>query len=262
MASAYFSHPDLGTLTTENGIDGAEWAYGLNTQSYPTYGGEVVQILSVYIDDVTISGSCSTYTQLEAIYHYFSSYMQIATQGRTGTPNPDRGTSYNLTPITFTYPEREWHFSIYPKALPGFGYGSETIFGIWQITANIRDDSNELTDIKKAIQDQAVAQQMGEFQNLNDKISPDSGDPNTDPFQTFTQGTAAAESAIGSYSDFFSSLVSGYQNGDFVSLTGGQGSSPTDTSRSRASGQSVTAPANTDARARQVRANNPNSDGS
>lgn len=235
MASAHFSHPDLGTLTTDNGIDGAEWAYGLNTQTYPTYGGEVVQILSVYIDDLTLKGSCSTYTQLEAVYHYFSSYMQIATQGRTGTPNVSKGTSYNLTPITFTYPERDWHFSIYPKSLPGFGYGSETIFGIWQLTANIRDDSNELTDIKKAIQDHAVAQQMGEFQNLNDMISPDSGDPNTDPFQTFTQGTAAAESAIGSYADFFSSLVSGYQNGDFISLTGGQGSSPANTSKAKTS---------------------------
>lgn len=235
MASATFSHPNVGTLTIDNGIDTAQWAYNLNTQTFPTYGGEVVQILSVYIDDLTVGGSCTTYSQMEAIYSYFSNYLQIATQGTAGSPNVSAGTSYNLEPMTFTYPERGWNFSLNPKAAPGFGYGWDTVLCVWQMTAHIIDESNELTSIKDAIKDAAVTSQMGEFQNLNDEISPDSGDPNTNPFQTYTQGSASATQALSSYSDFYSSLVSGYQNGDFVSLTGGQGATPTNTKKTKTS---------------------------
>src|SRR5687768_5528619 len=32
------------------------WTYNLNTQTYPTYAGEVIQVLSVNIDKLTIQG--------------------------------------------------------------------------------------------------------------------------------------------------------------------------------------------------------------
>src|SRR5579884_427636 len=101
MPSVFFAHPQLGTLSIDDGVDEIQWAYNLNTATFPTYGGEVIQILSVFIDDVTIGGTVATYHQMEAIYRFFAAYMQIATQGRNPVPNIKdsvTGTAYNLQP--------------------------------------------------------------------------------------------------------------------------------------------------------------------
>jgi hypothetical protein len=237
-----FTHPNsyVGTLIVENGIDQAQWAYNLNTQVYPTYGGEVVQILSVYIDDLTLGGSITTYQQAELIYAYFARYFQVATQGRSGTPNISSGDAYNLKPMRFQYPMRGWDFKLYPKSAPGFRYDVETVNPVWVMTAHIIDEHNEgggLQAVKSTIQDAAVKKLMSNttldtFGRLTDQISPNSGDPNTDPFQTFNEGDQAASKALGGLSDYYASLINGYQNGNFAGITGGVGSKPTSTSAS------------------------------
>src|ERR1019366_7215700 len=150
MPAVYFTHPvhqpgiSIGDLEIDTGIDDADWAYGLNTVTFPTYGGEVVQILSVYIDDLTLHGTLSTYRQMEAIYKYFARYIQIASQGTKSVPgigDSISGSAYNLWPITFSYPERNWFFKIIPLAVPGFRYGRDVVTPTWQIKAHVVDDS-------------------------------------------------------------------------------------------------------------------------
>lgn len=233
-----FTHPNsyVGSLTIENGIDQAQWAYNLNTQVYPTYGGEVVQILSVYIDDLTLGGSIATYAQAELIYSYFARYFQVATQGRSGTPNVSSGDAFNLKPMRFQYPMRGWDFELYPKAAPGFSYDVEMVNPTWVMTAHINDEAregNSLATITGKIQDQAVAGLLknNTFGTLTDQISPESGDPNTDPFQTFNEGDQQASKALGGLSDYYASLVNGYQNGNFAGITGGVGSKPATSSK-------------------------------
>lgn len=234
MPAVYFSHgnnsTEVGNLAIENGIDQAQWGYRLNTVSFPTYGGEVVQILSVYIDDVTLSGTLATYSQAEAIYSYFAKYIQIATQGRTATPQP--GTSaYNMQPVVFTYPERNWSFKLYPKSVPGFRLGTDVVTPTWQLTAFVIDDSVNLNPIKDALAllaatESPVTSQLGVLKNLNDQISPTSGNPETNPFQTYDQGAQQAAQAATKYADYFNSLIPAYSAGDFSALTGGLGSTP------------------------------------
>src|ERR1700756_4389028 len=114
MAVCIFHHhfisPDLYVQT---GADNINWTYTLNTQRYPTYGGEVVQILSCFIDTLTIQGTVARQQSrdtskpqsdagMEDIYKWFLQYMQIASQGRKGT------TAYSERYIKFTYPARGW----------------------------------------------------------------------------------------------------------------------------------------------------------
>ena len=72
-------------LVVTTGLDEIAWAYALNTATFPTYGGEVVQILSVYIDDMEVEGTVRTYAEAEAIYSFFMKYFTIATQGTSSS---------------------------------------------------------------------------------------------------------------------------------------------------------------------------------
>lgn len=244
-----FQHPYIGTLFTENGIDNAAWAYGLNTATFPTYAGEVVQILSVYIDSLTLTGTVATYAQMEQIYRYFSRFLQIETQGTNSTSSNNDGSTtggaYNMVPIKFTYGVRNWKFSIIPMTVPGFHLGYDVIAPTWEIQCFVVDNSPDLGAIKSGIKALAIsqgqmAQQSGTINvdsnggistnvnsfGLTGNISPNYADPNTDPFQTFDQGAQAAQSMVATYSSYYSSLIPSYNANDFSTVTGEFGSSP------------------------------------
>jgi hypothetical protein len=252
--TVFFKHPNpyVGDLTVENGLDQANWGYNLNTQVYPTYGGEVVQILSVNISDLTLGGSITTYRQAQLIYSYFARYMQVATQGTTGVPNPVTNDAYDLQTMNLQYPMRGWNFQLMPKAAPGFTYDVELVNPTWSMTAQIVDTANQqgsLRDIKAAIQSSAVQGLMNQtdngFNTLTDQIGPPTGDPNTDPFQTFNGEDSAAESALGGLADYYASMVNGYKSGSFTSIAN-LGSKPAATSsKKKKASKSQTADAHT-----------------
>lgn len=244
--SVYFYHPNpyVGTLMIDNGLDQAQWGYNLNTQTYPTYGGEVVQILSVNIGDITMGGSITTYRQAQVIYSYFARYFQVATQGTKGTPDSNNYMSYDQLPMTFSYPMRGWRFQIQPKAAPGYRYDVELVNPVWQMTAHIVDTANEgggLSQIKNAIKDSTAEALMkngsgnlgNSFNSLTERIGPPKGDPNTDPFQTYNEGDQSAERALGGLADYYASLVNDYENNNYSAITSNLGSKPASTSRRR-----------------------------
>lgn len=220
MAQVTFTHPRLALTPLEISVnpDQVTWAYGLNTMSYPTYGGEVVQILSVYFDDMTLTGTVSTYAEMEVIYGWFIAYMQYATQGRD---NP----SYDQHPVTFSYPERAWQFNIWPKALPGFRYGRDVVAPTWSLVAAVSETSDSdttlsLTDLVKqaAIADTAkgdvalFGKATGDFGttgNLqkNPWASPDA-DPTRAKGETVTAWAAKVAQQEG---DHFSQFLSSYE---------------------------------------------------
>jgi hypothetical protein len=242
-----FSHPYAGNLIIEDGIDLAQWAYGLNTATFPTYAGEVVQILSVYIDNLTIGGTVSTYTQMELIYQFFSRYLQVSTAGTTLAAATKAlgeidGGAYNLQPVSFTYPQRGWNFSLYPTSLPGFHYGGDIVAPVWSVQCFVEENAPDLSLIKDGLKALAVsgtindgsgttATELGSFNMITGNISPQSGNPNTDPFQTYDQAAgdtaAQANTYISTYSSYYNSLIPAYSDSDFKSLTGEYGSSPT-----------------------------------
>src|SRR5438067_2227212 len=90
MAGAIvFSHPRLKqNLSIRINPDQITWDYGLNTASFPTYGGEVVQILSVYFGDMTIKGKVSSSVlkkQFKQLGDTFSGFVQAFVQSKLDT---------------------------------------------------------------------------------------------------------------------------------------------------------------------------------
>ena len=146
-----FSHPALSkVLTIDVNPESVVWSYGLKTQNYPTFGGEVVQILSMFIEDMTITGMVSSYAKMETIYSWFVAYMQRATQGKTQ--------AYDTTPVTFEYPARGWKFLIQPKAAPGFKYGRDVVAPTWSITAAVVESPESFeSTLRSSVEAQAAS---------------------------------------------------------------------------------------------------------
>lgn len=116
-------------LRIVTGANQIQWSYGLNTVTIPTYGGEVVQILSAFVDDISIEGDARTYREMERIYRWFLIYIQSATQEG----------GFKDRPITMHYPHRGWKLEIKPKMLPGFRYATDVVAAQYRIEAHVID---------------------------------------------------------------------------------------------------------------------------
>lgn len=214
-----FTHPSPKLkhrrLTVSIKPDQITWAYGLNTANYPTYGGEVVQILSCYIEDMMIAGTTRKYRELEQIYRFFIDYIQIATQGRRGTG------SFDPRPIKMFYPERNWTFDIHPKKLPGFRYGRDIVAPQWTMLAAVAEPDQ---DLKAKIIDKAYAEAIqsdGHFKlfgRVTGDIGYETDDPFRTPFVTKKKPGSAARNAYGDLGDFYNHLIPAYLQGNFDDL--------------------------------------------
>lgn len=231
MANVKFSHPLIdkteGSLRITTGANQITWGYGLNTAVYPTYGGEVVQVLSAYTDDLTIGGDVKTYAQMEHIYHWFLKYMQIATQGEVG------GVHFNEAPVTMYYPLRGWKLKIRPTSLPGFRYGREVVAPTWQLQASVAEEDPAMT----AMTLDEASKRGFDFTRLHAGIGYDNENPFTDPAARHDKYNP--RQATKDISDFYTKLIPAYLAHDFDSLTTqAYGSGPVQNTKSdQASGQ-------------------------
>lgn len=89
------------------------YSYSLRTQSFPTYGGRVVQILGVNYGPLSIeieSGSKKTVNGKAGDYAYFKSVIQWFKDTSLWQRN-------NKQPIKFTYPARNYVLNVFLKNL-------------------------------------------------------------------------------------------------------------------------------------------------
>lgn len=217
MPEIIFSHPDIrNPLVVQTGADKIKWGYGLNHVTYPTYGGEVVQILSCYIDDLTIEGTVGSYADMERIYGWFLTYIQIASQGRGSDIN--NLSSYVEAPVTMKYPSRSWELKVKPKSLPGYRIATDVVAPTWQIQCHVLDADAKM---KRLTMDSAEAG-LADFSEMNAGIGFEASNQFSDPFPSkdkkeLDEATLKAFDEIG---DYFSGLIGKYASGDFESLLG------------------------------------------
>lgn len=194
-----------GSLRITTGANQITWGYGLNTVTYPTYGGEVVQILSAYIDDLNIGGDVQSYAMMEDIYIWFLIYMSVATQGAADSGQPGMS-SYNEEPVTMYYPHREWTFSIKPKALPGLRMARDVVAPTWQLTAAVveADPEVEAFTLQGAMEGLKEIQAGIGFEEENPFSSPSGKKYDADYVLKATEEAT----------DWYSKIVSAYSSGD------------------------------------------------
>jgi hypothetical protein len=223
-----FTH-SIGDLQVFTGINEIEWGYNLNVARFPTYGGEVVQVLSCFIDDLTVGGHLQTYEAMEKLYGYFVEYISQASQGKAGVNG-----RFNQEPIVMSYDHRNWKFHIIPTALPGFRYGSAVVVPEWRLQAHVLDQDapEDLTDaivteaqIKEHVEstDPNFDQAFG----LEGKIRFVDENPFSDPWtDAGTSFNVERKKRFDELADWYTSLLPSYMKGDFDAITGGAGSVP------------------------------------
>ena len=221
MNQITFSHPavssKLGDLIIGVKPDQIVWSYGLNTANYSTYGGEVVQILSMYVEDMVINGTVGSYAELERIYTWFIAYMQEATQGHGST----QGTGYDTRPVKMTYHQRSWNFDIYPKALPGFRYGREVVAPVWTLTAAVSEFPENFEDSVLSNREFAGIASEGGFDPFG-TVTAEIGFNDDNPFSRPDSATGKAinEKGLKDGGDWYGSLIKAYiDDNDWSSLS-------------------------------------------
>lgn len=216
-----FTHPRISSsLKVQVNPNQIEWSYGLNTVNYPTYGGEVIQILSCYIDDMTITGNVKSYAKMEQIYRWFIDYIQLATQGLKGVGR------FNVQPVSMFYKPRGWNFQIYPTRLPGFRYGRDVIAPEWTVQAAVVDpDQNLQEHIMTQAEIQSAYGNLQLFGKATAEIGYESDDPfrtpdvqNVDKDKKLKKGTTSRND-YGKLADWYNNLIPAYLNNDFDDLT-------------------------------------------
>lgn len=229
MAEVIFKHSKLPTLSVSVKPNQVAWSYGLNVANFPTYGGEVVQILSCFIEDMTVTGNTTDYDEMEKIYRWFIDYINVATTGKKGN------SPFNAEPVAMKYPERGWSFDLYPKDVPGLKYGRDVVAPEWTMIAAVVEPDQ---DVVLQTMDAAAAKLIeseGDVQ-LFGKATAEIGFTPENPFSDplgdprFGKGADAklndkklkqkvTRSDFSQLSDFYNKLIPSYLQGNFSDLS-------------------------------------------
>lgn len=250
-----FTYPASGDdpLYIHSGANAINWSYVLNTQSTPTIGGEVVQVLSCFVGPLTIQGQTaglrtnqsgkltknqipgwkqfngrdnfSPNHELREIVQWFRKYMT-----RAGSDN--LGNVYRSErAIKFEYPERGWVFYIMPTGLKGFKYDKGVVSPEWSITAEIVSNNaldyfagvtmtsftDELLTTNAKLQGQiglSYFQTTG-TQNANPNFGQTGDYGSTNPFLN-PELYLSANKVLKKMGDNFQGLVAAWSTGDFA----------------------------------------------
>lgn len=193
-----FTHPLVSKgnpLIIKTGANQIQWGFGLNTSTTPTFGGQVIQVLSCYVDAITIVGSTISNNQLKNIYEWFRAYGQVAGLNK----RDEHG-------VLFQYPERGWQLYIQPTAMPNFGYAMDQIARTYTIQAEVVADP--AGSLQKATMTQ-FTERLFNPSMLN--VGFKERNPFSDP-----DGSPSALPNAKNYADNFQALLGSYASGDFA----------------------------------------------
>ena len=183
MAGVTFSHAKVGTLNLRLPPTQVDWSYNVNTSVTNTYAGQVVQILSINFDRLTIQGrfgkegargarvtnnrllprpasqsrdyrSGGKYDiGLSQMTAYFQEYFTIASAG-----DNDRTTPYNQEPMTLRYEGRlgvnidsgipeEW--KVYPVSFPSYKRSNDNFAPEWRVECEVFEESKVVREAEE-----------------------------------------------------------------------------------------------------------------
>lgn len=152
-----FSHPGirnpdgtLDVLEVETGADQIQWSYNLNTSKTPTYGGEVIQVLSTNIDQLIITGTCRDYTELDIIYDWFKKYLFNLRGAHINNPETIAAkTNAGQQPVHISYPHRGWEWDVYVVEAPQYRIGRQVVAPQWRVVCEFfHPEDKEMLEIE------------------------------------------------------------------------------------------------------------------
>jgi hypothetical protein len=117
-------------------INSLNWNYNMNTQTTGTYGGRVVQILSINITTLSIQGEAGSRSNLITLFENFKAVQDSQNQFKV--------------PMTFNVPSRNLTFSVYLEAFQ-MGWGVETVAYQYNMQLEVNQDVSNTSSNATAI---------------------------------------------------------------------------------------------------------------
>lgn len=216
MPGTIFSHPIVGTLNIRFAPTSVEWTFDLVTNTVQTYAGEVVQLLAIKFDTLTIEGTFgkegpfgsvvtngklvkraqSEYNDfsdnrpyaigLTQMTEYFRQYFAVASQGHDAQVEGH----FNQSPVVITYDgasdigvelARGETWQVYPTSFPSYSRSVEEFAPQWRVECQIHESPESIA----AVTQKDVITQLSETNA--DAFRPGVGyrpfNPFSDPFQ-------------------------------------------------------------------------------
>lgn len=128
------------------------WDYSLNTASFDTLGGRVVQVLSVKVESLTLQGDAGSRANLQLLYLAINDLQNSQIQSQNS--------------CTLSLPSRNWSFQVWIHSFPQFGWDYKTVTYPYQLQMEV--------DMDSGIPDELSASIVGAaFSNLQDSIGFD-----------------------------------------------------------------------------------------
>lgn len=133
-------------LTFRTNPNEVTWDYELITKVEQTYGGRVVQILGVKMDNLVVKVDCGQggWPYAMQVVQYMRDMMVTQRNGKPGT---------------FTYTTRNWRLNVFAKSVPFFDTVTETVREL-ELTFNVQEDVAQ-TNISQSIADALLKLQTG-----------------------------------------------------------------------------------------------------
>lgn len=219
MAGTNFSHPEIGTLPIRFAPTSVEWDFNLVTNTVPTYAGEVVQVLAINFNRLTIEGQfgkegvwgavqsggklnkrpVSEYRDfkragtlgigLTQMTEFFQRYFAIASQGHDARVEGH----YNQQPMTLTYDgasdigielDRGESWQVYPVNFPSYSRSVEDFAPKWRVECQIHEAPASISTVTQ----KDVVSQLNSTDK--DAFRPGVGYRPFNPFSDPFEGTA------------------------------------------------------------------------
>lgn len=121
-------------------VNSLQWSYTLNTASFDTLGGRVIQVLSTKIDTITLQGDAGSRTNLIEVYNMIKAVgdLQVETWQSSRLVIPSR------------YPgdtSGGWSFDVWVRGLPQMGWNVQTVTYPYSVQFEVDQDFSDLTQI-------------------------------------------------------------------------------------------------------------------
>lgn len=126
--------------------DSVAWGYSENVVPTSTIGGKVIQLLSVKVDSMEVTGMAGSRQELQALAQHVFAFMEYHSRSQN--------------PVDFVVPSRRWHFRVYVVGLPAVGWTVATVGYPWRLRFEVDEDlgittptilRNELNRLAKGI---------------------------------------------------------------------------------------------------------------
>lgn len=128
--------------------DTVAWTYKETIKAFDTLGGRVLQLLSVQVGEMTVTGQAGTREELQRFADSMAKIMRyhVNSGGR---------------PVHFRVPSRSWDFTVYVYKVPSIGWNVKTVSYPWSLTLKVEEDMGIVTETILNAELDALAKEIG-----------------------------------------------------------------------------------------------------